>query len=188
VSDQNIIDWKDIALAGGTSSAILLSGSQTQSIGPKKINGNVTLSNSAVLTVTGVLWITGNVNIDNNTILKLDSSYGSNEGMIIVDGTVLTDNNAVFNGSGATGSYIMVVSTNTGSSAITLNNSAGSVILMAPYGNVAMNNSAGAKQITAKSISLSNTATVTYESGLADASFSTGPSGSWEIFSWKEAQ
>src|SRR3989344_45639 len=186
ISDQNIEDWKEMALAGGTSSGISLSGSQTQSIGPKKINGSISLSNSAVLTVTGVLWVTGNISISNNTIIKLASSFGSDGGIIIVDGTISTNNSAVFNGSGTAGSYLMAISTNTGSSAIALNNSAGSVILIAPYGGITMNNSAGAKQVTAKSITLNNTATITYESGLADASFSTGPAGSWDILSWQE--
>jgi hypothetical protein len=186
VSDQNITDWKDMALAGGTSSGISISGSQTQSIGPKKINGSISLSNNAVLTVTGVLWVTGDISISNSTIIKLASSFGSDGGIIIVDGTISTDNSAVFNGSGTAGSYIMAISTNTGSSAIALNNSAGSVVLIAPYGGITMNNSAGAKQVTAKSITLNNTATITYESGLADASFSTGPAGSWDILSWQE--
>src|SRR3989344_2733848 len=186
ISDQNIEDWKEMALAGGTSRGISLSGAQTQSIGPKKINGSISLSNSAVLTVTGVLWVTGNISISNNTIIKLASSFGSDGGIIIVDGTISTNNSAVFNGSGTAGSYLMAISTNTGSSAIALNNSAGSVILIAPYGGITMNNSAGAKQVTAKSITLNNTATITYESGLADASFSTGPAGSWDILSWQE--
>jgi len=188
VSDQNITDWKDIALAGGTSGGISLTGSQTQSIGLKKIIGDISLANSSVLTVTGVLWITGNVSIDNTTVFKLSSSYGADGGVIIVDGIVSTNNSATFQGSGASGSYIMVISTNTGNEAVELKNSAGSVIIIAPYGGVSMENTAGAKQVTAKSIHLKNSATITYESGLANASFSSGPSGSWSIESWKETE
>ncbi len=188
VSDQNITDWKDTALAGGTSGGISLTGSQTQSIGPTKINGNISLANSSVLTVTGVLWITGNVSIDNSSIFKLAPSYSVDGGVIIVDGTVSTNNSAVFQGSGTSGSYIMVISTNTLSESVALKNSAGSVIIIAPYGGVSMENTAGAKQVTAKTINLKNSATITYESGLANASFSSGPSGSWSIESWKEIE
>ncbi|MCC6323274.1 hypothetical protein IT400_00600 [Candidatus Nomurabacteria bacterium] len=188
VSDQNITDWKDDALLGGTSPAISLSGSSTQSIGPKKITGNVTLSSNAVLTVTGVLWITGNLSISNNSIMKLDPSFGAAGGVVIVDGTVSTANSATFLGSGTTGSYMMVVSTNTGSSAISISNTAGSIILIAPYGGVVLSNSAGANQVTAKTITLSNSATITYNSGLTSSSFSTGPSGAWTVKSWKETQ
>ena len=188
ISDQNITDWKAEALAGGTSSGINLSGSMTQSVGPRQITGNVTLSSSSVLTVNGILWITGNVSINNSSIIKLASSFGASGGIIIVDGTVSTNNSAVFQGSGTVGSYMMVVSTNTSNSAITINNTAGSIIIVAPYGGVQMNNSAGANQVTAKSITLNNNATITYDSGLASASFSTGPSGSWNVKSWKETQ
>lgn len=188
ISDQNIADWKAEALAGGTSGGINLSGSMSQSVGPRQITGNVTLSNSSVLTVNGILWITGNVTISNNSIIKLSSSFGVSGGIIVVDGTVSTNNSAVFQGSGSVGSYMMVVSTNTSNSAITINNTAGSIIIMAPYGGIQMNNSAGANQVTAKSITLNNNATITYDSGLANTSFSTGPSGSWNVTSWKETQ
>ncbi len=188
VSDQNITDWKAEALAGGTSGSISLSGSSTQFIGPKNIVGNVTLSNNAILTVTGTLWITGNVTISNSSRVRLDPSFGATGGVIIIDGTVSTSNSATFAGSGTTGSYIMVVSTNTGSSAITISNGAGSVILVAPYGGVVMNNSAGANQVTAKNITLNNNATITYISGLTSSRFSSGPSGSWSVKSWKEVQ
>ncbi len=188
VSDQNIADWKDLALAGGTSSGLNLSGSTVQTIGPKKINGNITLSNNAILNTTGVLWVTGDVSISNSSKFRVDASMGANGGIIIVDGTVTTSNSAVFSGSGTTGSYMMVISTNTGNSAIQISNSAGSVILIAPYGGVMLSNTASANQITANRITLSNSATVTYNSGLVNAGFSTGPSGGWNVASWKEAQ
>lgn len=189
VSSANITEWKDTAVAGGTtSSSISLSGSQTQSVGPRKISGNITLSNNSVLTLTGVVWVTGNLSISNSGILKLDSTYGSSSGMIIVDGTISTANSAQFQGSGTTGSFIMAISTSTSSSAINISNSAGSVVLVAPDGGIQLSNSAGAKELTAKSITLSNSATITYDSGLANANFTTGPSGSYSVSSWKETE
>ena len=189
ISDAQITDWKAEALAGGTQTGnINLSGSQTQTIGPKKIVGNLYVSNSAVLTVSGTLWVTGNIVLSNSTIVKLASSYGSGSGMIIADGTVSTSNSASFTGSGTSGSYMMMLTTSTSSSAINIANSAGTVILVAPYGTIAFSNTAGAKEAIAKTISMSNSATLTYESGLANVNFTTGPSGSYSVSSWKETQ
>lgn len=182
VSDQNITDWEAEALLGGISPSI----TTTQSIGPKKITGDITLTGSSVLTITGVLWVTGNLSIANNSVIRLDPSFGPSGGVIVVDGTVTTQNSASFQGSGTSGSYIMIVSTNTGSSAISIANSAGSIILVAPYGGVVLSNTAGANQVTAKNITLNNSATITYNSGLTSSSFSTGPSGAWTAKSWKE--
>jgi hypothetical protein len=186
VTPSDISNWQTLASAGGTSFPISLSGSSTQSIGPKKILGNVTLSNNAVLTVDGTLWITGNLSISNNSIINLNSSFGSNGGVIVIDGIVSTSNSATFQGSGTLGSYIMVVSNSISNSAIQINNTAGSIVLVAPDGGVVLNNSAGANQVTAKTITLNNSATIIYQTGLASAAFSSGPSGAWNVKSWKE--
>jgi len=108
--------------------------------------------------------------------------------MIISDGTVSTSNSASFSGSGTTGSYMMMLTTSTSSSAINIANSAGTVILVAPYGTISFSNTAGAKEAIAKTINMSNSATLTYESGLANINFSSGPSGSWEVQTWGESE
>lgn len=185
ISDQNIQDWKDVAAAGGTYSGnYTVSGSA--SLGPKKITGNLNASNGATLTVTGTLWVQGNLDVSNNGTVKLASGYGTSEGVIIVDGTVNIGNNANFIGSGTTGSYVMVLTTSNSASAITVGNNAGAVILYASNGTVNVSNNAGAKSITGYYISLSNNAVITYDSGLANANFVNGPSGSWSSTSWLE--
>ncbi len=73
----------------------------------------------------------------------------------------------------------MVLSTNTGSSAIALNNNASGVILYAPNGTITVSNNAAANQITAKTLNLSNNTTINYVNGLQSVSFSNGPGGSW---------
>ena len=75
-----------------------------------------------------------------------------------------------------------------GSNAINISGSAGAVVLVAQNGTISFTGSAGAKQATAYKLSLSGSTTVTYESGLADINFSSGPSGSWALTSWKETQ
>ncbi len=187
ISNDQITAWKDEAAAGGTV------GSQTFSdtgnvLGPKKIQGNLTLSNNAQLTINGTLWITGNLTLSNNSIIRLASGYGAGDGIIIVDGISTLSNGSDFYGSGSAGSYIMLLSTSNSGSAVTLSNSATAVILYAANGTVQLSNSAQVKQISAKTISLSNNAVISYEQGLVNAAFSSGPSGSWEVQSWQESQ
>ncbi len=186
ISDQNIQDWKDVAESGGTYSGNYTVNSTSASLGPMKVTGNLTVSNNGSLTINGTLWIQGNLDVSNNATVRLASGYGSSEGVIIVDGTVNLGNNANFVGSGTSGSYVMVLTTSNSTSAITVGNNAGAVILYAANGTVNVSNNAGAKSITGYYISLSNNAVITYDSGLANANFVNGPSGSWSSTSWRE--
>ncbi len=187
ISDQNILDWKDEATAGGLYSGNYTAGANS-SLGPIEITGDLNVSNGAQLTVTGTIWVHGNINVSNNATVRLSSSYGTSEGVIVSDGTVNISNNAVFAGSGSAGSYLMLLSTSTSTSAINLSNNGGAVILYAANGTVNLANNASAKSLNGKYINLSNNAVVVYDSGLANANFVNGPSGGWSITSWKEAR
>jgi hypothetical protein len=70
--------------------------------------------------------------------------------------------------------------------AIDVSGAAGAVVLVAQNGTVAFSGSAHAKQATGYAISLSGSTDVTYESGLADMTFDSGPSGAWNVTSWRE--
>ncbi len=188
ISDQNILDWKDLAEAGGTYSGTYALNASSASLGPKKITGNLTVNNGASLTINGILWVQGNLDISNNASVNLASGYGTSDGLIIVDGTVNIGNNASFAGSGTPGSYIMVLSTSSSVSAITLSNNGGAVILYAANGTINLSNNAGAKSLNGRYINLSNNVVVTYESGLASTNFSSGPSGSWVVDKWAEGE
>ena len=187
ISEQNILDWKDAAAIGGTYSGNYTVPSD-MTLGPKKITGNLTLDNGSTLTMGGTIWVQGNFIADNNSIIKLSPGYGGSSGVLIVDGTITISNNATFEGSGTAGSYIFVISTSSSSSAITLSNNAGAVSLYAANGTINVNNNGAAKSLTAYYIHLGNNAVITYDSGLANANFVSGPSGSWNIYSWKEAE
>lgn len=184
VSDANIDEWKEIASSGYTSGAISLSGnSATTTSGPLKVTGNLTLSNDAIMTLEGPVYVTGNITLSNKSKIKLGSSFGNSSGFIIVDGNVNTSNEGEFQGSGQSGSYIMLATKNGN---VTISNHGGSVVLVTLNGTVNFNNEATAKAVAARSMQMSNHATLNYESGLADMSFSTGPSGSWQVDSWQE--
>lgn len=194
VSDADIAQWKADAEAGGT-----LSGNQTisssQTLGPKKINGDLTIQgNNVYLTLTGIVWVTGNVLVNNNAVVKLDASYGSDDTIVIADGRIKVNNNGSFAGSGTAGSYVMAISLSdcplssscSGNNAIDINNNAGAVVLNAQRGTVYIANNSSLAEATAETLTLGNNATVTYVTGLVDMFFSTGPSGTWDINSWKE--
>ena len=156
------------------------------SLGPKKINGNLSISNSAVLTLTGTVHVTGNITISNSAKIKLASSYGSLSGVIIADGTISPSNSSALQGSGKTGSYLLVLSTNTSNSAIAVGNSASGAIFYTSAGGISVSNSFSAREVTGYKLIMSNSATITYESGLANVFFSSGPTGGWKVTDWQE--
>lgn len=110
ISDGQIGQMETVALAGG--SPVICSPTCTipngASIGPKKYIGDVQITdNGAVVTLTGTVWVQGNLKLDNNVILKLDPGYGTESGIIIADnpnnkatsGTIIFSNNGDLQGS-----------------------------------------------------------------------------------------
>jgi len=139
--------------------------------------------------VTGTIHVVGRIRIENNSVVKLDPSYGATSGVIIADGLVGVHQTPTLEGSGSPGSYLMLMTTNsalTAPSALSLQNAAVGSIFYATRGSVALEGSVNASQITAQKIILTNNAVVTYESGLQNVTFSSGPVGGYTIQSWKE--
>lgn len=188
VSDAQISDWEAVAQADGViAGPYTISGTQT--LGPKKINGDLTISNGTALILSGPVWVNGNITLSNNSTLGVAQSTGTSGAVLIADaigntatkGIVDLSNNITVNGNGSNTTPVMIISTNTGNRAIELSNNAASIILYAPYGGIEVSNGANANQVTAKKIELENNASVTYMSGLQNASFSNGPGGSWAV-------
>lgn len=208
ISNQTITEWETLASSGGTYEGNLnLSGNV--SLGPKKINGDLTADNGTVLTITGTVWVTGNINLANNMVIILDGGYGNNGGLIIADsptdkasyGKVTASNNVKVCGSIPSAdcannvshpenkSSIMFLSTNTGATtsnpAIRASNNSSAVIYYSTVGMLEVANNGGLKAFTGGGLHLSNGAQVTYDQGLASAEFSGGPGGSWVITEWQ---
>ncbi len=197
ISDANIADWEAEAAAGWTMAGnVNLINSESTTTGPMVITGNLTLSNNAVFTMTGTVYVKGDVTLANSAKVKLATSYGAAGGVLVTDGRVSVGNNALFNGSGQSGSYLLVVTNSPcpsgsncdGSNAIDVSNNAGTVILNAQKGTISFSNNAGAKEATADKIVLSNNATITYDSGLASYNFISGPTGGFNLSGWGETQ
>ena len=195
ISEAQIDVWESEAVSGGTLGSQTFS-SGTRNMGPKKINGNLIMSNDAELVVTGILWVTGEIKLSNTAIIRLSSSFGGNSGVVMAGidesstaGYIEISNSVQALGSGSIGSYIMLLSQREmGSTAIKTSNSSTAAILYAGEGEIEIDNSAALKEVTANKLKITNSATVTYESGLANNNFFSGPSGSWTVQSWGETQ
>jgi hypothetical protein len=213
ISDSNIADWKADALGYGIlDSSLCTVGTDITINGGKLVCGGVKgfnpSANGKTITIKGTLWVEGNITIENNTILILHNNYGDNSGVIIADnpgnestsGKIFVENGTIICGSqglnaekkgcaDSVGSYILMLSTHSGadlSYAIEVRNNASGAVFYAHNGIAHIINGADLKEVTAYKLSLEPNASVTYESGLANASFSSGPGGGWSIMDWNE--
>ncbi|MDP3934713.1 MAG: choice-of-anchor R domain-containing protein [Candidatus Giovannonibacteria bacterium] len=210
ISDSNIQSWKNDAVAGGTItgncgdngvSGCNIGDNGTLSLGPKKIVGNLVLTKKQTLVVTGTLYFTGHLDMDSSSgaTVKCDPSFGANSCVVIFDSWIHLKNNSLFQGSGTAGSYILILTTLTGcnggeetspcthhNGAIDLHNNATGAIFYAGDSMINLHNGVGVTELTAYKLRLDNGAIVTYEQGLTNANFSSGPSGGWNIKSWGE--
>ena len=193
IPPERIIDWKNEATSGGTFSGdYTISSGSPVSLGPIKITGNLIVNISAILNVTGLIYVEGDILVNNNVALRLDSGFGSQSGIIISDGKISIQNGSTVQGSGEENSFLMLLSTNNSidpsSPAIDVRNNAAAAIFYASNGVISLNNNINIKEATGYKLSLSNNAVISYDSGLANASFSSGPGGSWQVENWEEIE
>jgi len=163
----------------------------------------MTISSNAKLTITGTIWVTGNLSLDSNVKIQLAPGYGSFSGVIVVDGQISVDSNVVLCGSEgfklnkqecntSVGSYLMLLSTKSSSDpsnpAIYSTSNTKTAILYASDGFVKLSSNAKIREVIGYGIKMESNADVRYEVGLADAKFTSGPGGSWEVTSWIEVE
>lgn len=204
ITDSQIEEWKDAADDGGevTCSGGNYNTPGTLTIGPKRIPCNLNISNGDQITLTGPLWVEGNINISNTgTVIKISPSLSGVTIPIIADGANKTTGSKIdiangisFQGAGSN-SYVLMISQNNNAEgggsnqAISIANGAnGKVLLYAGHGLINLANSVNIKEVTAYKINIANSAQVIYETGLANLLFSAGPGGGWTIDDWRETQ
>ncbi|MEK7481069.1 MAG: hypothetical protein AAB604_03145 [Patescibacteria group bacterium] len=201
IPDTQLDQWEQDAQAGG-----IITGpcpyqpNNGALLGPIKITCDLLIDGDKNITLTGALWVQGNFHMQNNSILRLSSSFGASSGVVIVDNPanrvasskILIENNTQILGSGDPKSYVLLASRNNAiemgnnTEAIDVKNGSSAPIYYAPHGLVMLQNNVTLKEVTAYKIHMKNLAELTYESGLANVNFSTGPTGGWEIIDWKE--
>jgi len=192
ISSSMIAEWKTEAEDGGIVDGggnVTVSTNRTLGVG--KITGNLVVNNGVTLTLTGTLWVTGTFVPNNNAIVELDDGYVDLSGMLIVDQNVDISNNVILRGSGTPGSFLAIIAMSSSLSesdpAIIIENNADSAVLFAPNGLIVIQNNSDLVEVVAHKL-LIKKATITYDVGLADAKFSTGPSAGWTVTSWKEIE
>ena len=202
ISEANINQFKADAAAGGTISGDYTPSGGSSSLGPVEITGNMTVPGGHILTITGTVWVHGYITFGNGAQIRLHPAYGTDSGLILSDGYIYIDNGVIFTGSGQPGSYIMTLTTNdcngTGSptgqpctsenSAMYVANNAQNIILYAAAGQLRLRQNVDTYEATAYRLYLEENATVTYESGLVNANFTSGPGAGYEILSWTEIE
>ena len=204
ISDAAIEEIKTAAASGGVhTSPCPYTISSDITIGPKKINCDLTIQGTPTVTLDGHLWVSGNIEIQNSAVIKAGSALGNESVAIIADNPsnrttsskIFLENSTQYLGSGATSSYVLMVSQNNsgenGGSEVAIdfkNSATGKLIVYAGHGIITLQNSSSLKEVTAYKIHLKNSSTVTYESGLNSLLFSSGPGGTWEVTSWTETQ
>ncbi len=205
ITDAQISDWETEAAAGGTiSSPCPYNISAATTIGPKKIACDliIDINPAATVTLTGPLWVTGNIVVQNNSILQVAASLPGKSVVIVADNPsnkltsskITLQNDTIYNGSGS-GSYIFFVSQNNsyelGGSEVAINgknNVSGSLVLYGGHGEILIENGISLKEVTGYRIHSKNNTVVTYESGLASPLFTSGPAGSLSVQSWREVK
>ncbi len=194
IADADIATWESDATAGGTTSGDVTISAPT-TMGPRKIVGNLTVNST--LTIADTIYVTGNLII--NGTVKLASTYGTTSGIIMADGYITISNGVVFQDSGATGSYILLLSNSTcdssiavspcfSNNAIDVSNNSNISIVNAQQGTVYFSNNATVKESVGKKIVLKNNVGISYGSGIINVGFTSGPTGSWIVGGWGETK
>ncbi|MDO8265125.1 MAG: hypothetical protein Q7T34_02015, partial [Candidatus Parcubacteria bacterium] len=183
-------------------------------LGPAELNCDWTVNNNKIITIKGPVWVNGDINLSNNVVLVLDSSFGDDLSTVVIadakvpplqstKGKIINYNNVIVCGtegyntgtktcnarSAENKSYIMILSTYSGiDDAINIDNNVVGAIFYASSGTVNIKNNVDIKEVIAYKLKLQPNVTVTYESGLYYAKFSSGPGASWQVTGWKEIE
>ncbi|HCC04765.1 TPA: hypothetical protein DEP58_00485 [Patescibacteria group bacterium] len=171
-------------------------------LGPAKIPCDVTFEKFPDITISGVLWIVGDLEITQGPKFTIDPAIGNKSVPILVDdpanrltsGRIIMSNSGVWTGNGSR-SYLMLLSRNesaeqggTEKAIILQNSNGGALLVYAGHGEINLQNNTDLTEITAYRVRLQNNTEVVYDTGLASAVFIAGPGGSYVIDSWQEVQ
>lgn len=174
--------WKDAAAAGGTDSSNCTWDYHGGNRGPKKYACNITINGGGKYYIQGPIWITGNLTMNGGASLWLAESFGSNETVIIVDGTISISGGADIHSTTANPKgYILLATTSTSTSALSLTGGTQSSIFYILDGSATVSGGVRLTAIIAKQLNMTGGTILTYDMGLASSEFASGPGGSWQI-------
>ena len=202
ISDAQISEWEGFAAAGGTAtcSGGTYTIDTTTTVGPIKIPCDLLIKGSPTVTIAGPLWVTGNITTQNSPTIKISSSLGVQNVAIIADNPsnrltssiISLGQSTGFQNSGTTGSFVFMISQNNSAEnggsveAIDVGQSSTALVAYAGHGLISLGQSVSLKEATGYRIELRNSASVKYDTGLANTLFSSGPGGGYERIEWRE--
>ena len=207
ISYAQIQDWEKAACCDtgtGCQSECVYNGNYTplngSSLGPIKINGNLTFPSNGTVTITGPVWATGKILAENNVTIKLKEDLASGYPIIadnpsnqVSFGQIEFNTNVITKDSPG-GGKLLFITTNKSSSLSNpacwlynnVNKDLAQSIIFSLQGLIKVENNAKFVEITGYAIYLANNTEIVYEQGLINASFSSGPGATWAIVSWQE--
>ncbi len=185
IQDSTITEWKTEAAVNTTVGNVTV-GAAGATIGPRKIEGNLTVASGGTLNVSGTIWVTGTVTINGGSLVQ--PSNATKSYAIISDSTVVLSGGGEILGN--TGSHILLVSMSTADPAITLNGGANDTVVFTPYGGLYISGGANVKAASAEHITADGGANIIYDPDVSQVNITTGSSGTatFGIKSWKEIE
>ncbi len=184
LQDPTIDELKAEAESGGVTTCSPACNITETSIGKQKYIGDLNITRNDVVEMTsGPIYVTGDFTISQGqTVLKLADSFGSNGSYIIVDGKISqSQGGQIQPTNGNPKGYILLITNSTADDAIKLSQSGTNAIFYALQGGAGLSQSAQVNTLVANKLTMQNSASLTYDSGLTSAQFSSGPGGSWQI-------
>lgn len=197
--------WKNKALEGGVwngdCNIMSSNGSDcsngTRIIGNKQILGNLNVPSGVNLTVTGPLWVKGDINISQNNTLFTDESVGKNSIMIVasdpdnpdIKGRVVTSSNVQFNRNSQNAGIIFISENRSidcaNLPAIDMTSNTATVVFVAIDGCINVGSNSMINGILGKKIHIKNNSTIEYDPSLARA-IVVPDSGGWNVVNIRE--
>lgn len=201
--DMDVDYWKGVAESGGIWQGNCGLGGGggdctggTRRLGNIKIQGNLSIHNNQTITLTGPVWVVGDINISNNVIVNVDNSLGPNSVIVIasdpvnppVKGKIMVSNNVDFNRN-SSGAGIIFLSENSSDvcadPAVSVDNNTDTVIFVANQGCVFIDNNAVVIGVVGKKIHLENNSIVRNDPSLFSKLVLVG-GGGWSVVSITE--
>ncbi len=153
---------------------------------------------ATVLTVSGPVWIKGNLTIQ--TGIKIASSLGDTNVPIIVDkttdransSTVTVQQGSSFSGSGTSKSWVFIISQNNSAetggavTAFSMQQGSSALVVYAAHGLLTLSQSAQIVSASAYKMTLANTSNVIFDTNLLSVLFSSGSGSAFSIVNWSQ--
>ncbi|OGZ61201.1 MAG: hypothetical protein A2932_00930 [Candidatus Spechtbacteria bacterium RIFCSPLOWO2_01_FULL_46_10] len=161
---------------------------ETVILGPRRINGNLTIDGNSVVTITGPVYVTGNILVDSNSDIFLDEGFGSENTVILADGSIEFKSNAqVHSTSADPAGYILFASMSNSSEAIKLgSNQIIDGAFYAANGDLELNSNADVTAIIGEGVRMGSNAEVNFDLGLILQIFSVYGEAGYDIIDWEE--